>query len=1030
MEAGLLRVGLLGPLEIRHGGQLVDLPGARGRVVLATLALSAGRPVAEAALVDRVWSSRLPQSARASLTTHIMRLRRVVGGDAIRTTASGYLLDVDADQVDVLRFRRLTAEAARERDPDQARRLLTEALDLWRGEPLDALDSETLRRDLVPALIEERLLALQRRIELDLASGEHARLTGQLRELTSRHPLHEPFWRQLITALAVGGRTAEALDAYGRLRMNLREQLGVDPSAELQEVYRRLLAGEAAADARASAYVVPDANDGDDGREAHDGRDVAMSYVPEETDGEQDLEPVRSDLPGDLGDFAGRELELHELIAAATMGSRPRAGALDAAAAVAGTGAGLEAGPGAGAGAGATVVISAIDGMAGVGKTTLAVHAAHQLTERFPDGQLFIDLHDRLAGPQGADPAAALDALLRAVGVRSELIPPTLAQRSALWRSRLAGRRVLVVLDNVVSAAQVRPLLPGGAGSMVIVTSRRQLVELDGARHLSLDLLPVDDALALFTGIVGAQRVAGEPEAAADVLRLCGYLPLAIRIAAARLAARPTWSIRYLAQRLDDQGRLSELVTGERSVAAAFTVSYEQLPPGHRRLFRLLGLHPGPDFDVYLAAAAAGLDPAAAEDVLEELLDVNLLRQRVPGRYEFHDLLRDHASATALNTDSASERRAAVGRMLDYYLRVTELTDDLLGPGRARNRPVLETSPDHVPPLASQAEALDWCERELANVLAAVTLAADAGRPQHQWLLPLNLFLFYNARRGAQVAKAIYHAAHDAAERAGDQWARAETARHLGWVYWDLSDATEAIRYQRLALEIFRAIGDESGEAVALGNLGFSALSQGRYDEAVELCQEVVQACRRVGNLRGEAIGLFNLGYGCTQLGRFAEAIRDLTAALELFRRIDDPRMEAAICAALGNVRVRMSEYGQALLWHRRALDLARVVGDFDLEAECLNDMADGVRAAGDRQQSASLYADALQRARVVRSRLGQARAHDGLGHCLLPDDDRAAREHWRAALALFEELNHPRAADVRAALEAMDEAGRAAALT
>jgi DNA-binding SARP family transcriptional activator/tetratricopeptide (TPR) repeat protein len=1003
MEAGQLRVGLLGPLEIRYGDQPVEIPGGRARVVLATLALAAGRPVAEAALADRVWSERPPQSTRASLTTHVMRLRRVVGGDAIRTTASGYLLDLDADQVDVLRFRRLTAEAARERDPDQARRLLTEALDLWRGEPLDALDSETLQRDLVPALVEERLLALQRCIELDLAAGEHARLTGQLRELTSRHPLHEPFWRQLITALAAGGRQADALDAYGRLRVNLREQLGVDPSAELRERYQRLLAGQAAADPRAEAHDVPD---------AHNGHDVSTNDIPQEPDDHRDLEPIRRELPGDLGDFAGRELELHELIAAAPTAPKPQAGASHAAAAA------------------TTVVISAIDGMAGVGKTTLAIHAAHQLTETFPDGQLFIDLHDRLAGPQGTDPAAALDTLLRAVGVPGELIPPALAQRSALWRSRLAGRRMLVLLDNAVSAAQVQPMLPGSAGSMAIVTSRRRLIELDGARHLSLDLLPADDALALFTRIVEAQSVDAEPEAAADVLRLCGYLPLAIRIAAARLDARPAWSIRYLAQRLDDQRRLSELASGDRSVAAVFAISYEQLPPGHRQLFRLLGLHPGPDFDVYLAAAAAGLDPATAEDVLEDLLDVNLLRQRTPGRYEFHDLLRDHASATALSADSAEERRAAVGRMLDYYLRMTELTDDLLAPGRARNRPVLEAAPDHVPPLASQAEALDWCERELANVLAAVTRAADASRPQHQWLLPLNLFLYYNARRGAQVAKAIYHAAHDAAERAGDQWARAETARHLGWVYWDLSDATEAIHYQHLALEIFRAIGDESGEAVALGNLGFSALSQSRYDEAADLCREVVQVCRRVGNLRGEAIGLFNLGYGCTQLGRFAEAIRHLTAALELFRRIDDQRMEAATCAALGNVRVRMSDYGQALLWHRRALDLAGAVCDFDLEAQCLNDMADGVRAAGDRQQGASLYRDALERARVVRSRLGQARAHDGLGHCLLPDDPDAACQHWLEALALFEELNHPRAADVRAALEAMDETDRAAALT
>jgi DNA-binding SARP family transcriptional activator/tetratricopeptide (TPR) repeat protein len=1016
-----LFVGLLGPLEVRRGVLPVVVPRGRAGVVLAVLALSAGRPLSLDVLADSVWGEQFPQSAKASLHSHVMRLRRILGAEFIRTVPAGYLLDLGPDQVDVLRFRRLAAEAAGLRDPVKSRDMLSAALDLWRGEPLDGLRSETLHHDVRTVLAEERLAALQRRIDLDLAAGRHGELVAELRELTSRWPMRETLWGQLITALSGAGRQADALDAYHEVRGLLREQLGVDPSGGLQELYHRILAGAPGADAMADVagdlHVPPAAGQG-----------RAAGGVPAESDRVMPVPPrteggwrARNDLPGDAGDFTGRDRELRELLAVLP-GQDEIA---------------------------QTVVIAAIDGMAGVGKTTLAVHAAHRVADRYPDGKLFIDLHGHTPERDPADPAAALDSLLRAIGVPGGHIPDSLEARAALWRARLAGRRVLVLADNAASASQVRPLIPGAAGCLVLVTSRRRLTSLDAARMLSLGILPSDDALALFAAVAGADRIAAEPGPAQEVLRLCGYLPLAIRISAARLAARPAWTVSYLAGRLGDQRqRLAELTTADRSVAAALAVSYQQLTPRQQRLFRLLGLHPGPDFDAYLAAAIASMTLAEAGQGLEDLVDAHLLQEPAPGRYRFHDLLRDIAEAAARQEEPDAACSEATGRALDYYLHVAHQADALLRPGRARTSLDLTNPPAWAPPLADQPKALDWCESEHANLLSAISYADTHGRHGHVWRLAASIWFYLYTHNHVQDWIATHRLALAAASRLHDDAAQAETFRQLGIAYWHAGRYTEADVHQQQALGLFRGLGDRAGEATTLGVLGqiqlcagrypcafellraaidiydeindsrgkaFTAVHVarvhrrlGRYPEALDQLSEALAAFRVMGDSWQEGVILGDLGVVYEYLGRDKEALEHQEMALSLWRRAGDLVGEAGALTGIGNVYRRLGRHDEARDHHHQALTLVRQAGSRYVEAQILNDLGATCSAAGRTDEAVAHHRDALALATRTRNPYEQARAHAGIAHALCRTDPGGARRHRDQALAISTDLGVP----------------------
>jgi DNA-binding SARP family transcriptional activator len=617
--------GLLGPLTVTYDGVPVPVKGARQRALLASLLVDANRIVSADELIARVWRPDPGGNARANLHTYIMRLRRALarGGVPvpIMTRPEGYLIEVAADALDLYRFDALVNEA-KTAEPARASVLLEEALALWSGAPLSDVPSEFLRREVVPSLAERRSLALETYVDAELALGHHHDLLVRLRELTAQYPLRERFWTQQMIALYRCGRPAEALTCFRTVAALLAEELGVAPSAEIQELHRAILAR----DPRLTAPV-PRAEAG------------------------------RNDLPSDVPDFVGRSAELTRLL----------------------TTAGPEDGP--------TAVVT-IDGMAGVGKTAFAVRAAHRVAGRYRDAQLFVDLHGHNAGRRPADPAVALDVLLRAVGVAGERIPPGLDERAALWRTELIDRRVLIVLDDAADAAQVRPLLPGGSGCLVLVTSRRRLTDLDASDTLSLDVLPHADAMALFTRLAGEGRAAAETAAVAEVVQACGCLPLALRIAGGRLRGRSSWTVGHLSRRLrEHRPWLDEFATGDRSLTAAFTLSYERLSPDRQHMFRLLGLLCSTNVEAHQAAALADVRLDRAERLLEDLVDVHLLEQPTAGRYRLHDLLRRFACTKACETLPETSRREASERALIRHATVTNFATRYLHAGRSHRSP-------------------------------------------------------------------------------------------------------------------------------------------------------------------------------------------------------------------------------------------------------------------------------------------------------------------------------------------------------
>jgi DNA-binding SARP family transcriptional activator len=511
--------GLLGPLRVVVDGRPVPIKAARHRVVLAALLLRAGELVTVDELAEAVWGEALPAHPRKVVQTYVARLRKLLGGSQlIHSRPEGYVLAVAREQVDVGRFQVLLEqgrEAAGRGDRHAEADLLGQALGLWRGEPLADVASEMLHREAVARLVEQRLGALQRRIEADLALGRHAELVAELRVLTDRYPLREGLWAQLMTALYRCGRQADALEAYQRVRRLLVEELGIDPGSEVEALHQAILTND-------PTIAVPPTP-------ARTGAWITQSELPLEA--------------GGLVGRAGLVAQIERLLADDRR-----------------------------------VPVVALSGPPGVGKTALAIHAAHRLAERFGDGQMYVNLNGATPGLPSLEPLEVLGRFLRALGVEPAAVPRSLEQASAAFRSRVAGRRLLVVLDNAADTAQVTPLLPASPGCGVLVTSRPVLVSLDGAAHLPLDVLEPDEATQLLGRVAGAQRVTAEPEAAAELARCCGYLPLALRIAGARLVARPTWPVAALADRLADaQRRLDELELGEVGVRASFQVSYQQL---------------------------------------------------------------------------------------------------------------------------------------------------------------------------------------------------------------------------------------------------------------------------------------------------------------------------------------------------------------------------------------------------------------------------------------------------------------------
>ncbi|MCR3749473.1 DNA-binding transcriptional activator of the SARP family [Lentzea californiensis] len=603
---------------------------------------------------------------------------------------------------------------------------------------------------------------------------------------------------------------------------------------------------------------------------------------------------VRNDLPGDIADFAGRAADLDEILAAVPSGC---------------------------------VAITAIDGMAGIGKTTIAVRAAHRLASRFPDAQLFVDLHSYTAGVAPRTPSAALLELLTALGVPAQDIPDGLDARAARWRAEMAHRKALVVLDNAGSTAQVRPLLPGTG--LVLVTSRRRLVDLDAARTISLDVLSEEDSLNLLASIAGRRD-----EDCREVVRLCGYLPLAVRIVGARWRTRPAWSAQDLVRRLTEQ-RLTELTAGERSVAGAFALSYRQLTPEQQRLFRCLGLHTGEDWDAHLTAAVIGATRAEAERLLDELLDAHLVQQKENGRYRFHDLLADHAKASV----DPAERKEVITRILDHYLRGAEDSGRKIAPSRPKFHSAVTSDLLDPPVFANPVEALAWQGAERLNLRAAVYLAAYEGYYQHAWQLPSHfahyLWLSGSGRERVEVQSVALAAAH----ALGDLRARAEALRGLGSAYMDDGNP-KAEEHLREAIALTRQIGDLRGEASAMGLLGMIARERREYDRSMEHFERGLALMRKAGTPTGVAHALHNIGINHAELGRTEQALAHMREAAALMEERGDVREVGVTLHNIAHVLFDSFQDDDCLACMERSLAGYRECGDRRGEALALADFA------------------------------------------------------------------------------------------
>src|SRR5690349_13126537 len=839
---------LLGPFTVRMGGAAVPVQKGKQRALLAALLLNPGRAVSLDHLAETLWGPDPPPSARVTIQNYVVRLRKALGtagGSRITTLPSGYAIRAEPGELDVTRFENLlgaaTAAAREGRWPDAAARAHS-AIALWRGDPLADVGSGLLAEREVPRLAEMRLQALETRNDADLHLGRHADVITGLQRLTACHPLRERLHAQLMLALYRDGRQAEALAVYQRARQVLVTELGTEPGSGLRQLHQQVLAGDPALALRRAVATA--------------GTDVTTAG----TDAASARTGPPRELPAGVPHFTGRG----DMLAALTeVLERSRTEC-----------------PG-------TPVISAISGTAGVGKTALAVHWAHQVAERFPGGQLYVNLrgYDPSAAP--LPPAEAIRGFLDALGVAVSHVPAGPQAQAGLYRSLLAGQRMLILLDNARDAAQVRPLLPGSAGCLVLVTSRSQLTGLaaaDGARLLTVDVLTDAESRTLLTRRLGAGRVAAEPAAAAELTALCARLPLALNIAAARAGVRPDRPLAAVTAALrDERGRLDAFDTGEPASSArtVFFWSYRHLSEPAARMFRLLGLHPGPDITVAAAASLAGIPAGQASRCLGELTATHLAAEQAPGRFSFHDLLRAYAREQADACDSSPARQAALGRMLDHYLHNAQAAAGLLCPGRdllALPPPGDGVQPE---PHAGSAAALAWFIAERPVVSAVVRLAADAGLDLPAWQLGWTLGRYLHRSGYWQEWLATLRTALAAARHAADLAGQAYVHRDLGGALTCLGYGPDADTHLRLALRPYQRLGDQAGQAHALLYLGKMLEElQGRPRAALRYVLRALELFRAAGHRAGQANAISNAGWCRSVLGEHEVALTRLTDSL------------------------------------------------------------------------------------------------------------------------------------------------------
>jgi tetratricopeptide (TPR) repeat protein len=684
-------------------------------------------------------------------------------------------------------------------------------------------------------------------------------------------------------------------------------------------------------------------------------------------------------LPRDNPDFTGRSAELNKLL-----------GLIDSEQAQ------------------AAVTVVVISGMAGVGKSTFATHAAHLLSNRYPH-QLYLNLHAHDPIEEPVDPASGLGILLRTLGVPPERIPATVEERATLWRTQLANRRALIVLDDANDPDQIRPLLPGAPGCLVLVTSRRRMIELPGMFWLSLDVLQPEEAASLFTHVVGAGR-ARDTATIAQVLRLCGYLPLAIQLAGSRFRSHPAWSIGDLAARLSrSQHRLGEIQADDREVAASLELSYRYLMTGQQRLLRQLALHPGVEFSVYAAAAAGDGSLVATEQALDALLDHHLLEEPEPGRFTFHDLIREYAWRRAQLDDQEPDRRRTVHRILDYYLCIAEQATDAVYPFRRRIDAELVYAPAVRPPLSTRPDFRRWVEVEQANILSIVYYAARSGWRRHVGQLPHVLNQFLDTRGYWEDAVALHRLAIRAWRESGDVRGEARALTDLCFALGRTGRYAEALQCAHSALGTFRAQADRIGEADALDRMGLILWQSSRFHEALLCHEQALAIWRAIHDRHGEADAL---EYGAVSLwhtSRYDDALKSLRKALAIYRETGDPWGEGKSLNNIADVQQQLGFYEEALDHYRQALIISQDIGDRRGEAILFNNIGNVFQRTGRHDETLNYYRKALSTYRDIGDRRCEADTLNNIGAAFqLSGHYVEALIHHQKALVLAHELAEP----------------------
>ncbi|MEV1331700.1 BTAD domain-containing putative transcriptional regulator [Micromonospora costi] len=1014
-----MKIHVLGGLVVQLSSGTLQLGTPKQRTVLAMLVTHPGQLVTVDELIDELWPAEPPPSAVPNVRTYAANLRRnfaAAGAPAgvLLRQGKGYRLCVEAESIDVHQFE-VEHRQARLRFDEGA---LTRAVDLaeravgrWRGPMLAGVPLGPVLTARVAAGEEQRLAATELLADAWRRAGQGERAVPLLRELLGRHPLRESAHSLLMRTLYDRGDRAEAVAAYERAREALRGELGIAPGAELQLLRRAIDGPEAAGPGDAAPPRQRTAADGPGGPAP-----TAVNWLPR---------PVT--------DFVGRGEAIERMLAETRRVERH------------------------------TSAVHVIDGMAGSGKTTLAVHVAGRLADRYPDGQLFIDLRGH-GGEDPVAPAAALTTLLRQLGVPGQQIPVTAACRVELWRRELARRRCVVVLDNAASGDQVRPLLPVLPGTVLIVTSRLRLTGLDVGPPESLPVMTPDEGLALLARTAGRERVAADPEAAAEVVRRCGHLPLAIRLAGSRLTRRPSWSLAHLAGLLADEvGAFGQLSEEQRTLAGVFATSYEPLSPTARRVFRALSLHPGPRVSTAMAAALTGLPYGAAAQALDELVDGHLVEEVETGRYRMHDLLRQYSSELSARVDPAADRRAALAELLDVVLHAALRAAERLEPDFIRGQ--VAPPPPRRPDLldAIGAVGVEWLERERAGLVALVVRAQEQGHHGHAWRLARTMWRFCYIRayfddillthaRGLAAAEAcgdahglasMHNYLASAHLRTGDHRAALDHVTRAVAICEREQDSDNLFRYRANLAVVYMFRGDLR-EAVAVGleslrdpradgghdlsaglpNLGLALATSGRFAEALRIHRLHLYWSRIRHNDFHILNALAHIGGVRVRLGEYRPAIRLLKASLALRDRTGHRYAEAEVRNDLGAAYRALGRLAEAQREHELARALASESGERYVEAAALNELGRTLAAAGREDESAGRYREALRLATQIPSPYEQGRALAGLGEHFARTDPAEARRHWERALAIFRRMGVPERVGVERRLAELHASG------